>query len=124
MNTARQALTNMEYVRRLLEQKQPGFAGSVELAASLVEGELREPGMVPWNVSAAEAHMTGDAAPLAGLRILEICAHAAWPLGGRTLAELGAEVIRIDLAEGGAETGRRRPEPRTRHAVVRPRCEW
>jgi hypothetical protein len=62
MNTTRQALTNMEYVRRLLEQKQPGFAGSVELAASLVEGKPCEPGMVPWNIGAAEDRMTGDAA--------------------------------------------------------------
>jgi 2-methylfumaryl-CoA isomerase len=48
--------------------------------------------------------MTGGTAPLAGLRILEICAHAALPLGGRTLAELGAEVIRIHPAKGRAET--------------------
>jgi hypothetical protein len=42
MNTTRRALANMEYVRRLFEQKQPGFARSVELAASLVEGKLCE----------------------------------------------------------------------------------
>jgi len=47
------------------------------------------------------------AAPLAGFRVLEICAHAALPLGGRTLAELGAEVIRIDPAEGRAESAHR-----------------
>ncbi len=46
-------------------------------------------------------------APLAGLRVLEICAHAALPLGGRTLAELGAEVIRVDPAGGRTETARR-----------------
>jgi 2-methylfumaryl-CoA isomerase len=51
--------------------------------------------------------MTGEAAPLAGLRVLEICAHAALPLGARTLAELGAEVIRVGPAEGSAETARR-----------------
>jgi hypothetical protein len=32
MNTARQAMENMEYVRGLLEGKQPEFAASVELA--------------------------------------------------------------------------------------------
>jgi 2-methylfumaryl-CoA isomerase len=46
-------------------------------------------------------------APLAGLRVLEVCAHAALPLGARTLAELGAEVIRIDPAGGRTETVRR-----------------
>src|SRR5262245_23523971 len=33
----------MEYVRRLLEQKQPEFAASLECAASLVETQPREP---------------------------------------------------------------------------------
>jgi 2-methylfumaryl-CoA isomerase len=51
--------------------------------------------------------MTGEDAPLAGLRVLEICAHAALPLGARTLAELGAEVIRVGPAQGRAETARR-----------------
>src|SRR5258705_7875531 len=36
MNTARQAMENMEYVRRLLEEKQAGFAASVELALSFI----------------------------------------------------------------------------------------
>jgi hypothetical protein len=36
MNTARQATENMEYVRRLLEEKQAGFAPSVELAVSVI----------------------------------------------------------------------------------------
>jgi len=35
MNTARHAMENMEYVRRLLEEKQAGFAASVELALLL-----------------------------------------------------------------------------------------
>jgi hypothetical protein len=37
MKSANQAIENMEYVRRLLEQKQPEFAASLECAASLVE---------------------------------------------------------------------------------------
>jgi hypothetical protein len=32
MNTAKQAMENMEYVRSLLEEKQAGFAASAELA--------------------------------------------------------------------------------------------
>jgi hypothetical protein len=34
MNTAKRAMDNMDYVRRLLEEKQPGFCASVELAVS------------------------------------------------------------------------------------------
>jgi len=43
MKSANQAIENVEYVRRLLEQKQPGFAASLECAASLVETRPREP---------------------------------------------------------------------------------
>jgi hypothetical protein len=39
----RQSAENMEYVRRLLKQKQPGFAAVLELAADLVERELSSP---------------------------------------------------------------------------------
>jgi 2-methylfumaryl-CoA isomerase len=46
------------------------------------------------------------AAPLAGLRILEISSFVAAPLGGMTLAQLGAEVIRIDPVGGAADIGR------------------
>ena len=37
MKSIKQAMENMEYVRRLLEQKQPRFAACLEFAASLVE---------------------------------------------------------------------------------------
>ncbi len=47
-----------------------------------------------------------ETAPLAGLRVPEISSFVAAPLGGLTLAQLGAEVIRIDRAGGGADVGR------------------
>ena len=37
MKSIKQAMENTEYVRRLLEQKQPRFAACLEFAASLVE---------------------------------------------------------------------------------------
>ena len=43
MNTARQATENMEYVRRLLKEKQPGFAASVELAVSVIRRQIERP---------------------------------------------------------------------------------
>ena len=49
MNTVKQAMENMEYVRWLLGEKQPGFAASLELAASQLERKLREPDMAPQN---------------------------------------------------------------------------
>jgi len=47
-----------------------------------------------------------EAAPLAGLRVLEISSFVAAPLGGMTLAQLGADVIRIDPLGGAADTTR------------------
>ena len=44
--------------------------------------------------------------PLAGLRILEISSFVAAPLGGMTLAQLGADVIRIDPIGGAADVTR------------------
>src|SRR3954467_10089815 len=45
---------------------------------------------------------------LKGLRVLEISSFVAAPLGGMTLAQLGAEVIRVDPI-GGATDVRRWP---------------
>jgi 2-methylfumaryl-CoA isomerase len=43
---------------------------------------------------------------LSGLRIVEISAFVAAPLGGATLAALGADVIRVDPPGGGIDFGR------------------
>jgi hypothetical protein len=43
MKSAKQAIENMEYVRRLLEQTQPGFAASLEFAVSLAETSMEKP---------------------------------------------------------------------------------
>ena len=43
---------------------------------------------------------------LAGLRVVEASAFVAAPLGGMTLAQLGADVIRIDLPGGGLDRHR------------------
>ncbi len=43
MNTAKQAMENMEYVRRLLEEKQTGFSASVELAVSFIRRQIERP---------------------------------------------------------------------------------
>ena len=38
---SRQSMKNREYVRRLLREKQPGFAAALELAMNLVRREPR-----------------------------------------------------------------------------------
>ncbi len=45
-------------------------------------------------------------APLDGLTVLEVSSFVAAPLGGLTLAQLGADVIRIDPVGGAADQGR------------------
>lgn len=47
--------------------------------------------------------MTG---PLAGLRVVELSAFVAAPLAGMTLAQMGAEVIRVDRIGGGLDRAR------------------
>lgn len=44
--------------------------------------------------------------PLAGLRVVEVSAFIAAPLGGMTLAQMGADVIRIDPIGGNIDIGR------------------
>ncbi|HET6448010.1 MAG TPA: CoA transferase [Conexibacter sp.] len=50
--------------------------------------------------------MRASAPILAGLRVVEGSAFVAAPLGGMTLAQLGADVIRFDHIEGGLDHGR------------------
>ncbi|EOM75290.1 2-methylfumaryl-CoA isomerase [Rhodococcus rhodnii] len=49
---------------------------------------------------------TPDSRPLAGLRIVEVSSFVASPLCGLTLAQLGAEVTRVDPIGGAADIGR------------------
>ncbi|MBF5096508.1 2-methylfumaryl-CoA isomerase [Azospirillum sp. INR13] len=49
---------------------------------------------------------TVGAGPLAGLRVVEVSAFVAAPLGGMTLAQLGADVIRIDPIGGNIDINR------------------
>ncbi|MDL4819939.1 CoA transferase [Actinomadura opuntiae] len=51
--------------------------------------------------------MQSDATlPLAGLRVIELSSFVASPLGGMTLAQLGADVIRVDQVGGGPDIDR------------------
>ena len=47
-----------------------------------------------------------SAGPLEGLTVLEVSSFVAAPLGGLTLAQLGADVIRVDPVGGAADQGR------------------
>ncbi|MEW9548287.1 CoA transferase [Nonomuraea sp. NPDC050783] len=47
-----------------------------------------------------------QAPPLAGLRVVELSSFVAAPLGGMTLAQLGADVVRVDPIGGGPDAGR------------------
>lgn len=44
--------------------------------------------------------------PLSGLRVVEFASYVAGPTGGTTLAQLGAEVIRVDPLGGAPDVGR------------------
>ena len=49
--------------------------------------------------------MSGEP-PLAGMRVVELSGFVAAPLGGMTLAQLGADVIRVDQVGGGPDIDR------------------
>jgi 2-methylfumaryl-CoA isomerase len=53
---------------------------------------------------------------LTGLRVVESSAFIAAPLAGLALAQLGADVIRVDMIGGGIDYGRmpRMPHPEGR----------
>ncbi len=53
-----------------------------------------------------DAAGVGGLQPLAGLRVVEVSAFIAAPLGGMTLAQLGADVIRIDPIGGNIDIRR------------------
>jgi hypothetical protein len=55
MVITQQRTENMEYVRKLLRHKQPGFSVALELAVILVEQQLRSPDM-PRDIGAGEPH--------------------------------------------------------------------
>ena len=55
--------------------------------------------------------------PLAGVRVIELARILAGPWAGQTLADLGAEVIKVEAPEG--DDTRRWP-PRSRRATSGP----
>lgn len=63
---------------------------------------------MPEPVTATTEAATAMVAPLGGLRIVDLSTYVAGPSGTMTLAQLGAEVIRIDPI-GGATDIRRLP---------------
>ena len=44
--------------------------------------------------------------PLTGMRVIESAAFVAAPLAGMTLAQMGADVIRVDRLQGGLDAAR------------------
>ncbi|MGW1196779.1 CaiB/BaiF CoA transferase family protein [Streptomyces sp. NPDC002536] len=54
----------------------------------------------PLNRTSERARGTGTSGPLAGLRVLELAAIGPVPFACMTLADLGADVIRVDRADG------------------------
>ncbi|MGH3207391.1 MAG: CoA transferase, partial [Trebonia sp.] len=61
---------------------------------------------LPARADVHSGGMFSDDAPLAGLRIIEVSSFVAAPLGGMTLAQLGAEVTRIDPVGGAPDATR------------------
>ncbi len=62
--------------------------------------------MLDWRLVGLMPYERLEKGILAGLRVVEGSAFVAAPLGGMTLAQLGADVIRYDQIGGGLDYGR------------------
>lgn len=82
-----------------MEGSPPVNAETVSGITGDVEGALE--GLSPRTTAAPKNE---GSLPLAGIRVIEIALFTAGPLGGRYLADLGAEVIKVE--QPGGETGR------------------
>ncbi len=103
---------------------QPGFAGALGLSRGLAQRvatltPATPPATAitptlpavspPWPSVPPAAAQRAPAAPLAGMRVIEISRYTAGPLAGMLLGSLGAEVIKIE-SPGGEETRRWLPQ--------------
>lgn len=88
-------------------------SGSPGVARDRVAGDrIEDPAATPDDAAAGLAPLTRHLAaapssgrlPLAGVRVVEVGVFTAGPLGGRYLADLGAEVIKVE--QPGGENGR------------------
>ena len=85
MNTAKQAMENLEYVRRLLEEKQAGFSTSVELAVSFIHRQIEWPEETMELTLPPGRHETVEKQdPVHGWRVARLARLGISPAGGRS----------------------------------------
>jgi hypothetical protein len=84
-----QSTQNMEYVRRLLRQKQPGFSAALELAVILAERELTSAAAPPGGFAHDFATADGQRVMVAALTQQQFADLAMTTRLARTFAFLG-----------------------------------
>ena len=84
-----QSTQNMEYVRRLLRQKQPGFSTALELAVILAERELTSAAAPPGGFARDFATADGQRVMVAALTQQQFADLAMTTRLARTFAFLG-----------------------------------
>ena len=118
MNTAKQAMENMEYVRRLLEERQPGFSASVELAVSFIHRQIEGSEETMELTLPPGRHETIEKDPVHEWRVDRLtCLGIPWPM-----AEAAAGHVRL-APDGGAGAAGLPFVARTPHPPLIPTCD-
>ena len=106
---------------------QPGINARMSVTPGRVRGPAPTPGqhseeilaeLQPRSASEAPAHQDAMRAALDGVKVLDLCIILAGPTMGRTLAEYGANVIKIDNPRRGSTVARHNDINRGKRSIL------
>jgi crotonobetainyl-CoA:carnitine CoA-transferase CaiB-like acyl-CoA transferase len=101
-------------VRQVQWRARP-ISSMLDAAGGVMKGRGGTGGLLRGECANEETVMTG---PLAGVKVIEIAGLGAAPYGCMMLADMGAEVVRVDRVGGSADTPENSPLLRNRRSMT------